>query len=78
MVIWSSALTGLVDNLIKPLAFRNKLQVSPMWMLLALLGGLLVLGPKGLVVGPFALVSFLTLYTLYVRDFVEVQAAPSE
>lgn len=70
VAVWSIALTASVDNLIKPFLFRNRLRVSPLLMLLVLLGGLITLGPEGLVVGPFVLVSFLTLYTLYVRDFV--------
>lgn len=68
--VWSMALTASADNVIKPFLFRNGLQVSPLLMLISLLGGLLGFGARGLVLGPFVLALYLTLYTLYVRDFV--------
>ncbi len=75
ITVWSLAVTASADNVIKPLLYRNQLQVSPILMLLALFGGLLVMGAQGLVFGPSVLVLTLTLHTLYVRDF---QPAPAE
>ncbi len=77
LLVWSVGLTASVDNVIRPLVFRSQLQVSPLPMLLSLLGGLLVFGPRGLVLGPFVLVAWQTLYTLYVRDFVRPAATAS-
>jgi predicted PurR-regulated permease PerM len=62
---WSLLLTASVDNVIKPLIYRQGLGVHPVLFLLAMLGGLATWGPTGLLVGPLVLVLFLTLYTLY-------------
>lgn len=62
---WSMILTASVDNVLKPLIYRQALRVHAALMLLALLGGLLTLGPPGLLVGPFVLILFVTLFTLY-------------
>ncbi len=61
LVVWSLALTASVDNVIKPFIYRHGLRVHPALVLLSLLGGLLTLGPSGLLVGPFVLVLFLAL-----------------
>lgn len=62
---WSMILTASVDNVLKPLIYRQALRVHAALVLLALLGGLLTLGPAGLLVGPFVLILFVTLFTLY-------------
>lgn len=76
VTVWSLALTASADNVVKPFLLRNQLPVSPVWMLLSLFGGLLTIGGQGLVFGPMVLVLFLTLYTLYVRDFVDIRNDP--
>ena len=68
VVVWSLALTGTVDNLIKPFVYQTGLNVHPLLLLIVLLAGLISFGPTGLLLGPLALVLFLTLWTLYDRD----------
>ena len=75
---WSLLLTASVDNLLRPFILRSSLRVSPILMLLSLTGGALVLGAKGLVVGPLALLSFLTLFTFYRRDHLGPRAHGNE
>jgi predicted PurR-regulated permease PerM len=70
VVVWSLAITASADNVVKPILLKNQLKVSPLWMLLALFGGMLTMGVQGLVFGPLLLVLYLTLYTIYLRDFV--------
>jgi predicted PurR-regulated permease PerM len=70
VTVWSLAATASADNVVKPFLLKNQLQVSPLWMMLALFGGLLTMGVRGLVFGPLLLVLYLTLYTIYLRDFL--------
>ena len=70
VLFWSMGITASVDNVIRPLLLQKQLHISPLLMLIAVLGGLLVMGVQGLVFGPFILVCCTTLYTLYLRDFV--------
>ncbi len=72
VAVWSVAATASADNVVKPFLLKNQLKVSPLWMMLALFGGLLTMGVRGLVFGPLLLVLYLTLYTIYLRDFIGV------
>jgi predicted PurR-regulated permease PerM len=72
VAVWSVALTASVDNLLKPLVYGTGLQVHPILVLLALLAGLTTFGPGGVLVGPLAVVMFVTLWTLYDRDVLSV------
>lgn len=54
-------LTASVDNVVKPFIYRQGLSVHPVLVLLSLLGGLITVGPTGLLVGPLVLVTFLAL-----------------
>lgn len=74
VAIWSLALTGTVDNFLKPIVYQSGLKVHPILVLIALLAGLTTFGPGGLLVGPLALVLFLTLWTLYDRDVLQAGA----
>jgi len=69
LAVWSMLVTASADNVIKPMLFRSQLQVSPVLILMSLFGGLLMMGPQGLVFGPSVLLLTMTLYTLYTRDF---------
>ena len=65
VAVWSLALTASVDNVIKPMIYGHTLAVHPSLVVVAFLGGLLTLGPAGLLVGPSVLILFVTLFTLY-------------
>ena len=67
VAVWSLGLTASVDNIIKPFILRSGLQVSPLIMLMALVGGGLMWGAQGLITGPLLLLLFLTLFTFYRR-----------
>jgi predicted PurR-regulated permease PerM len=71
VALWSLLLTASVDNLVKPVLFRQGLDVNPIIVLLSLLAGLTTFGPAGVLVGPLLVVVFLTLWTLYERDLVD-------
>jgi hypothetical protein len=73
-----------IDNIIKPLVLRGQSNLHPLLALLSILGGVQVLGPVGILVGPM-LVSFLQALLEMLRkeldsfgepgqDFVEVLA----
>lgn len=72
---WSLALTGTVDNVIKPFVYQTGLNVHPIVILIAMLAGLTSFGPSGLLLGPLAVVLFLTLWTLYDRDVIGAPGA---
>jgi len=54
----------LLENLLKPLLMDKQLQLHPFLLLLSILGGIAEFGIKGLIIGPFAITIFLTLWQL--------------
>lgn len=54
----------ILENLVKPLVLDKKLRVHPLFLFLAILGGLAEFGVKGLILGPFIVTAFLTILEL--------------
>jgi len=71
VVAWSVLLTGTVDNFAKPLFLRGSSDIHPLLIFLAVFGGLFWMGVPGVLVGPVIVASFLALYTIHVRDFLD-------
>ena len=69
LVLWSLAVVGLVDNLLKPWLMRGGTRLHGVVVFFALLGGGLLLGPVGLIVGPLAVTFLLAMIRLGQRDF---------
>lgn len=56
LAVWGGVIVALVDNLLYPLLVGNKLGLHTLAVFVALVGGLVVFGPSGLVLGPLSLV----------------------
>ena len=69
LVVWSVAVVGLVDNLVKPWLMKGGTRLHGVVVFFALLGGGLLLGPVGLIVGPLAVTFLLAMIRLGQRDF---------
>jgi predicted PurR-regulated permease PerM len=52
LIVWGSAVVGMIDNIIRPLVIGSKVELHPLLLLFSLLGGLQVFGFIGLFVGP--------------------------
>lgn len=69
LILWAMLLVGMVDNLLSPLVVGNRVNIPPLFILFAVLGGIALLGPVGLLVGPIAVSLLHTLLTIYKSDF---------
>lgn len=58
MLIWSSVLVGLVDNLLNPIIVGRRVNIHPLLILFAVLGGISLMGPIGILIGPL-IISFI-------------------
>ena len=65
VVAWSLALTGTVDNLIKPLIVRGNSHMPTLLVFLGVFGGLAWFGLTGVFAGPMIMAFLLTLLTFY-------------
>ena len=60
---------GLVDNFLKPLLMRGKMKLHGVVVFLALVGGVFVFGPVGLIAGPLSVTFCMAMITIGQRDF---------
>jgi predicted PurR-regulated permease PerM len=68
LLAWGLLVVGFVDNLVKPLLMRGRMEVHGAVIFFALLGGLAAFGPVGLVAGPLILAFFLAIVRICHRD----------
>ena len=71
--IWGLAVVSSIDNFVKPLLMRGKLEVNTGVTFFALLGGVAAFGPVGLLVGPLSVAFFLAVVRMCQKELVEVQ-----
>jgi predicted PurR-regulated permease PerM len=65
LLLWGVFIVGLVDNLLKPVLIGKKMHLHPLFILLAVLGGIAFFGPIGVFLGPLAISLFFTLLSIY-------------
>jgi len=66
LAIYCTIVVSGIDNVIKPLILHGQSKLHPLLALLSILGGVQVLGPVGILVGPM-LVSFLQALLIMLR-----------
>jgi predicted PurR-regulated permease PerM len=69
LLIWSLVVVGLVDNFLNPIVVGGKMNIPPLLILFAVLGGISLLGPIGILVGPLTISLLYTLISIYKNEF---------
>ena len=69
MLIWSLAVVGMVDNLVKPLFIGNRLRLPALVLFFSILGGISVFGTLGLILGPVLFALLAALLDLYLEEY---------
>lgn len=64
-VVWGVGAVGLIDNFIGPFVINKGVQIHPLFILLAVIGGILVFGPEGFLFGPLVLSVFISIATVW-------------
>jgi predicted PurR-regulated permease PerM len=73
LILWGSVVVGTIDNIIRPLVIGSKVELHPLLLLFALLGGLQVFGLIGIFIGP-AIISVISALIEMLRE--ELSASP--
>jgi predicted PurR-regulated permease PerM len=71
LLLWGALVVGTIDNIVRPLLTRRGLQLHPLLVFIAVIGGLMEFGFSGLLVGPLIIalvVTVLDVYERHVRD----------
>lgn len=66
---WAAVLVGGIDNILNPIIVGKKVDLPPLVILFSVLGGIALLGPSGIVIGPLAVSLLHTLTQIYKEDF---------
>lgn len=67
--IWAGALVGMVDNMLNPYLVGRKVQLPPLVILFSVLGGVSLLGPVGILIGPLVVSLLYALISIYKTEF---------
>ena len=55
LTVWGGVVVGGIDNLLRPILLGDRLKLHTVVAFISLVGGLMLLGPSGLILGPVAL-----------------------
>jgi len=64
MAVTCTTFYFLLENLLKPMLLDRDLNLHPLFLFLAIVGGLNAFGVKGLILGPFIVTMFVTIWEL--------------
>jgi predicted PurR-regulated permease PerM len=78
LAAWGILVVGLSDNVIKPILVKRGLHMHAAIIFFALLGGLSVFGPIGLLLGPLSVAFFLAVLRIYERDYGRPSSRPGD
>jgi len=65
LAIWGIVIVGLVDNILRPIAYKNGISAHPIFIFFSIFGGVYLFGPLGLIFGPIVLSFYITLLEIY-------------
>jgi predicted PurR-regulated permease PerM len=69
LAVWAIGVVGLVDNFLKPALIKGGIELHGGVVFFALLGGITVFGPVGLILGPLSVTLLIAVLRIYQRDF---------
>jgi predicted PurR-regulated permease PerM len=72
-MILAAICISLLDNFIRPLFLKNRIQVHPLIIFFAILGGLSLFGLNGLLLGPMIVILFFTILDMLVSKEEETE-----
>jgi predicted PurR-regulated permease PerM len=70
LLLYGVCIVSMIDNVIKPLAMRGKVNVHPLLLAFCLVGGGIWLGAVGIIIGPLIAALLLAMLRIYRKEFV--------
>ena len=68
-LVWAVLIVGAGDNFLNPYIVGHKIDIPPFLILFAVLGGISLLGPVGILIGPLTVSLLYTLVEIYQKEF---------
>jgi predicted PurR-regulated permease PerM len=69
LLIWATLIVGTCDNFLNPYIVGHKINIPPFLILFSVLGGISLLGPVGVLIGPLTISMLCTLTEIYQNEF---------
>jgi predicted PurR-regulated permease PerM len=76
LALWGALVVSFMDNLVKPLLLKDRMEIHGGLIFFALIGGMATFGPVGLVAGPLILSFFLAMVRLCRKELRPAPAPP--
>jgi predicted PurR-regulated permease PerM len=67
-LIVSAFFISLLDNVLRPMFLKERIQLHPLIIFFAIMGGISVYGFNGLILGPIVVILFLTVLDLFLNE----------
>jgi len=64
----SGAAISLLDNLLRPMFLQDRIQLHPLIIFFAIMGGLRAFGFNGIILGPMVVILFLTVLDIFLKE----------
>jgi len=68
LLLWSVLLISTIDNLLNPYIISKDSEIPPIFILFSILGGISLIGPIGILIGPLVLSLLYTLICIYKKE----------
>jgi predicted PurR-regulated permease PerM len=72
LTVWGLAIIHPIDNVVRPLIIQKKAEVHPIFLLFAILGGIMLFGFWGLIIGPLIVAVTVTIFHIYELEYKNV------
>lgn len=69
LALWGVLMVGEIDNVVRPILVGNRLKLHTVPVFIAIVGGILLFGPPGLILGPLAMTVTLLLSSVFRQRF---------
>ena len=68
LLIWSIVLVAMIDNILAPYVLSKDTDIPSIFILFAILGGIALMGPIGILLGPLVLSLLYSLISIYKKE----------
>jgi predicted PurR-regulated permease PerM len=69
--VWAVGLSMMIDNVLNPYVVGRQIAIHPLLVLFSVLGGITLMGPIGIIVGPLIISLIYTLISVYKMEMAE-------
>ena len=71
LAVWATVFVGLIDNFLGPIIVGRQVKIPQFLILFSVLGGISLLGPVGILIGPLTIGLLYTLISMYRNEFTQ-------